>query len=223
MTTSSTTTSSTGTARVEPSRLTTACGATSSESRSSVRFARTSWMIPMPELATMIPRNRASRGSPKINVTIPKPARIRLNTVRTLARTMLAYERLVPEIRGGPASARRRAASASLRPAETSGGEATRAAGAWSTAVGTIRTPAYTIRITRCSMPKPHQPLRPLTLPTGRSWISGSVPIGDPGSTELGVSSVAREDASPPNLSRSSELVPDGVFRRPRRFITVSD
>jgi hypothetical protein len=43
----------------------------------------------MPELATMIPRNSASRASPKISVTTPNAARIRLNTVRTFARTML--------------------------------------------------------------------------------------------------------------------------------------
>jgi hypothetical protein len=62
---------------------------------------------------------------------------------------MLAYERLVPEIRGGPASARRRAASASLRPAETPGDDVTQTAFAWSPAVGTIATPGtYTSKIT---------------------------------------------------------------------------
>lgn len=65
------------------------------ESRSSACLARTSWVIPIAELATMIPRNSASLASPKINVSTPNAARIRLNTVRTFARTMLAYERLL--------------------------------------------------------------------------------------------------------------------------------
>ena len=105
-----------GTPRVEPSRSTTACGATSSASRSSARLARTSWAIPMPVFATRIPRNRAFRQSPNTSVTTPKLARIRLKTVRTLARMMLAYERLAEIVAAPPRWLRRRRASASVRP-----------------------------------------------------------------------------------------------------------
>ena len=51
-------------------------GATSSERRSSARFARTSCVIPIAEFATITPRNSASRQSPKISVTAPNAARI---------------------------------------------------------------------------------------------------------------------------------------------------
>jgi hypothetical protein len=57
---------------------------------SSARFARTSWTIPIAELETRTPRKSASRQSPKKSVRAPKTARIRLKTVKTLARTMLA-------------------------------------------------------------------------------------------------------------------------------------
>jgi hypothetical protein len=46
-------------------------------------------VIPIPEFATRIPRKSASRQSPKTRVSVPKTARIRLKTVKTLARTML--------------------------------------------------------------------------------------------------------------------------------------
>ena len=67
--------------------------------------------------ATRTPRKSASCGSPNASVIAPATARIRLKTVKTLARTMLAYERLVDGGGTGPRSARRRSASASLRPA----------------------------------------------------------------------------------------------------------
>jgi hypothetical protein len=41
-----------------------------------------------------MPRNNASCHWPKASVAIPATSRIRLKTVKTLARTMLAYERL---------------------------------------------------------------------------------------------------------------------------------
>jgi hypothetical protein len=105
-----------GTPRLEPSRSTTACGATSSASRLSARLARTSWVIPMPVFATRIPRNRASRQSPNTSVTTPKLARIRLKIVRTLARMMLAHERLAEIVAAPPRWLRRRCASALVRP-----------------------------------------------------------------------------------------------------------
>jgi hypothetical protein len=46
--------------------------------------------MPIAEFATRIARNSASRASPKASVNPPKAARIRLKTVSTLARTMLA-------------------------------------------------------------------------------------------------------------------------------------
>jgi hypothetical protein len=62
----------------------------SAASRSSVRFARTSWVIPIAEFETRTPRKRASRQSPKSSVSAPKTTRIRLKIVKTFARTMLA-------------------------------------------------------------------------------------------------------------------------------------
>ena len=81
-----------------------ACGATSRDRRSSARLARTSWLIPMSELATRTARNSASRGSPKISVTTPNAARIRLKGVSTLARKMLTVERLDRSGRVRPAA-----------------------------------------------------------------------------------------------------------------------
>jgi len=73
-----------------PSRTTDAVGWTSAARRSSVRFARTSWVMPIAELETSTPRKSASRQSPKSSVSVPKTTRIRLKMVKTLARTMLA-------------------------------------------------------------------------------------------------------------------------------------
>jgi hypothetical protein len=44
----------------------------------------------MPELTTRMPRKSESRQSPKASVSAPKTAMIRLKTVKTLPRTMLA-------------------------------------------------------------------------------------------------------------------------------------
>jgi hypothetical protein len=44
----------------------------------------------MPEFPTRMARKSASCHSPKASVTTPATARMRLKTVRTLARTMLA-------------------------------------------------------------------------------------------------------------------------------------
>ncbi len=79
------TTSSTATWRGAPSRTTVAFATTSAASLSSVRFARTSWKVPIPTLATRMPRKSASLGLPKTIVARPKPARIALNTVKVLA------------------------------------------------------------------------------------------------------------------------------------------
>jgi hypothetical protein len=70
----------------------------------------------MAELATRMARKSASRQSPKMSVIAPRIARMPLKTVRTLARTMLAVERLVAGGSTGPRAARRRRASSSLRP-----------------------------------------------------------------------------------------------------------
>ena len=79
------TTSSTGTWRGSPSRTTVAFATTSAASLSSVRFARTSWKVPIATLATRMPRKSASLGLPKTIVASPNPARIALNTVKVLA------------------------------------------------------------------------------------------------------------------------------------------
>ena len=74
-------------------------------------------MMPIIVLKKRIPRKRASCHSPNASVAAPATARIRLKIVKTLARTMLAYERLVSCVRcGGRAAWRRRAASASVSP-----------------------------------------------------------------------------------------------------------
>jgi hypothetical protein len=70
----------------------------------------------MAELASRMKRKRESRQSPKASVTAPATTRMRLKTVRTLARTMLAVDRLVAGGSTGPRSASRRSASACARP-----------------------------------------------------------------------------------------------------------
>ena len=87
---SPTTTSSTGTFRGSPSRTTVAFATTSAESRSSARFARTSWKVPIATLAIRMPRKSASLGLPKTIVAIPNPARIALKTVKVLAKAIEA-------------------------------------------------------------------------------------------------------------------------------------
>ena len=79
----------------------------------------------MVALATRTPRKSASCHSPNASVAAPATARIRLKTVKTLARTMLAYERLVRRSRTGPRAARRVAASASDKPLCASGCDGT--------------------------------------------------------------------------------------------------
>ena len=63
----------------------------------------------------------ASSQAPKTNVATPATTRIRLKTVKTFARTMLAYERLVWAGSCGPRTASSRAASASERPGAVRG------------------------------------------------------------------------------------------------------
>ena len=99
-----------------PSRTTRACGATSRANRSSVRFARTSWTIPIAVFATSTPANSPSAGRPARRITTKKAARIRLNSVSVFARTMLAYDRLVGSSPRGPSASSRRRASASVSP-----------------------------------------------------------------------------------------------------------
>jgi hypothetical protein len=70
----------------------------------------------MPALRTRIARNRASSTAPKASVAIPATNRIRLKTVKTFARTMLLYERLVGGGGAGPRAASRRLASSSVSP-----------------------------------------------------------------------------------------------------------
>jgi|SoiMethySBSTD1v2_1073268.scaffolds.fasta_scaffold510538_2 hypothetical protein len=60
--------------------------------------------------------NSASSIFPNAIVAMPATSRIRLKTVKTLARTMLAYDRLDAGGSTGPRAASRRCASASLRP-----------------------------------------------------------------------------------------------------------
>jgi hypothetical protein len=60
---------------------------------------------------TRMPRNRASRHESKVTVKTPNTNRIAFGIVNVLARTMLAYERLVGGAGSGPRSRNRRAAS----------------------------------------------------------------------------------------------------------------
>ena len=94
-----------------PSRIAFARGATSSASWSSVSFAFSSWRIPIAELTIAIRPKIASAHSPSERMRMKKTPMIALNSVRTLAVTMLATERL--EVgSGSPRRASRRAASA---------------------------------------------------------------------------------------------------------------
>ena len=72
--------------------------------------------MPMPEFSTRIARKSASSKAPNASVAIPATSRIRLKTVKTLARTMLAYERLDGGGSIGPRAASRCCASASDSP-----------------------------------------------------------------------------------------------------------
>ena len=76
----------------------------------------------------------ASRQSPNASVRTAKTTRITLKTVKTLARMMLAHERLVAGGSSGM-SASRRVASASVRP---SAGPPRKTVGA--SAVGSVAT-----------------------------------------------------------------------------------
>jgi hypothetical protein len=67
-------------------------------------------------LRIRIARKSASSTAPNASVAMPATSRIRLKTVKTLARTMLAYERLVAGGRAGPRAERRRLASSSVSP-----------------------------------------------------------------------------------------------------------
>ena len=90
-----------------PSRITFARGATSSASRSSVSFAFSSWRMPIAELTIAIRPKIASAQSPSERMRMKKTPMIALNSVSTLAVTMLATERL--EVgSGSPRRARRR-------------------------------------------------------------------------------------------------------------------
>lgn len=51
--------------------------------------------------------NKAYRQSPNTSVSTPKLAKIKLKTTRTLARMMLAYERLPEIVSARPRSLRR--------------------------------------------------------------------------------------------------------------------
>ena len=71
-----------------PSRTTATCGALTTASRSRVRLARTSWTMPMSELATITMPNSASLYWPVSSTTTTRTVRMTLNRVKTLARTM---------------------------------------------------------------------------------------------------------------------------------------
>jgi hypothetical protein len=72
--------------------------------------------MPMPAFATTIARKSASCAEPNASVSTPNATRITLNGVSTLARTMLAYERLDGVSSRAGRSASRRAASSALSP-----------------------------------------------------------------------------------------------------------
>ena len=88
-----------------PSRITVAVGATRAASRSSLRFARSSCQIPIPAFATTIPRNSASRQSPKPSSSTPSDEQHDVERCATFARTMLAVERLDAAGTTGPRAA----------------------------------------------------------------------------------------------------------------------
>ena len=100
-----------------PSRSARAWGATRSAIRSSVRLARTSWVIPMAVFEIRMAPNSASAGLPAARIRIRNTSRIRLNSVSVFERTMLAYDRLDAGGSRGPIACRRAAASAWVRPA----------------------------------------------------------------------------------------------------------
>jgi hypothetical protein len=73
--------------------------------------------MPIAEFESRMKRKSASRQSANASVRTPKATRMPLKTVRRLARTMLAVERLVAGGSTGPRASRRRRASSSVRPA----------------------------------------------------------------------------------------------------------
>src|SRR5665811_394162 len=82
-----------GTSRSTPSRITVTFGMTSTRSLSSVRFARSSWTIPMTALAIMTNPNKASGRCPKMSTITSITDMIALNLVSRFVRRMSATDR----------------------------------------------------------------------------------------------------------------------------------
>ncbi len=116
---SPTTTSSTRTVRLRPSRTTVAAGATRTERRSSVRLARSSCTIPITAFVTSTMPNSASWMGPTTRITTSSPPRIALKRVSTLACTIARTDRVDASATVLPRPAAwRAAASRSVRPAQ---------------------------------------------------------------------------------------------------------
>ena len=79
-----------------PSRTTVARGALSKVRRSRVRLARSSWMIPTPELASRTKPKRASWKGATTTTMTSRTASSRLKGVKTLLPTIWATVRLGP-------------------------------------------------------------------------------------------------------------------------------
>ena len=92
-TTSSSTTAVRSTTTDAPSRTTVRRGAATTLRRSSVRFERSSWAMPMTALNTITIANRTSRGSPTTSTTTASTVISALNRVKTLLRTISPSDR----------------------------------------------------------------------------------------------------------------------------------
>ena len=130
-TTSSSTTSATATSVGVPSRMTVARGAVIRASRSRVRFARSSWAIPIAELATRTSPNSPSRQEPYRRINTSRVPSTRLNHVSRFVRRISATGRLVRErtVFVRPAATRSRTSAAVSPVTRTSSAHATRGVG----------------------------------------------------------------------------------------------
>ena len=107
--TSSSTTAARSISPIAPSRTTRTRGVLSTANRSSVRLARSSWTIPIAELATITPPNRAFCQRPVAIVARNSATSRPLNGVTMFARRIAATVRLVGRstVFARPASTRR--------------------------------------------------------------------------------------------------------------------
>ncbi len=150
---SSSTTSSTAISDVLPSRTTRARGALSTARRSSVCFARVSWTMPISEFATRMRPNSASWSWPTTRMITSIVPRIALKRVRTLARMISPYVRLVrsPASFVSPCATRSRTSS---RREPRVGRDDRRPSSVDPAAVVAVRTRPGRARSRRCRRPR---------------------------------------------------------------------